>query len=133
MLEYLIFTVLFAWCFYALYVMTMGVYRAKLSGRLTGVSLALLYPFVLVSVFVDVLCQLTLANVIFLEMPLVYLVKRRATLWRWSFDLTYIYIEPLVTSRLQRLHMQDDGWRGQLAASICDKLLDVFDPDGDHC
>lgn len=101
----------YLWVFYALYVLTMAAYRAKLAGRLSGVPLALLYPFVIVAALMDVVCNITIAALIFLEPPK----------------------EWLVTQRLQRHHTSDNGWRTSLAAYVCETLLDPFDPTGDHC
>lgn len=106
-----LFALLYLWVFYMLYVFTMSVYRAKLAGRLCGFSLVLLYPLVVIAAAMDVLCNYTLACVIFLEPPQ----------------------ELLVTTRLQRHHTSDNGWRTTLAAYVCDNLLDPFDPTGDHC
>ena len=129
----LLFAVVYMWPFYVFYVLIMAVYRAKLAGRLCGFSLLLLYPFVLVAALVDVLCQLTIASVIFLELPRTCWQSTTVTIWRWSFNVTYLYVEPLVTTRLKRLHASDDGWRTALAAYVCQNLLDPFDPTGDHC
>ena len=41
--------------------------------------------------------------------------------------------EVLVTARLIRYKRTDTGWRNRLATFICEHLLDVFDPTGDHC
>ncbi len=111
MLYKLIFAAAYLWVFYMLYVYTMGVYRAKLSGRLQGLALLLLYPIVVVAALFDVLCNLTLACIIFAEPPK----------------------EWLVTARLKRHHASDGGWRAALAGYVCDRLLDPFDPTGDHC
>ena len=111
MLQNVLYTLAYMWGFYLLYVYTMSVYRAKLSGRLCGFSLLLLYPFVLVAAVMDVVCNITIAALVFLEPPQ----------------------ELLVTTRLQRYHGGDHGWRTSVAAYICDKLLDPFDPTGDHC
>ncbi|WP_310614014.1 hypothetical protein [Limnohabitans sp.] len=129
----LLFAVVYMWLFYVFYVLIMAVYRAKLAGRLGGLSLLLLYPFVVVGVLMDVLCQLTIASLIFFEPPRTCWQATTVTVWRWSFEVTYLYIEPLVTTRLKRLHTSDMGWRTALAAYICQNLLDPFDPDGDHC
>lgn len=111
MLTDALFVFLYLWAFYALYVFTMSVYRAKLLGRLCGLSLVFLYPIVIIAAITDVLCNYTLACVIFLEPPK----------------------ELLVTTRLQRHHASGNGWRQSLAAYVCDNLLDPFDPTGDHC
>ena len=41
--------------------------------------------------------------------------------------------EWLVTKRLQRHIAARTGWRCTLAAWICDRVLDPFDPRGEHC
>ena len=105
------FSLLYLWLFYALYVFTMSVYRAKLAGRLCGLSLVLLYPIVIIAALMDVVCNLTLATLVFLEPPQ----------------------ELLVTTRLKRYHASEDGWRTDLAAYVCENLLDPFDPTGEHC
>ena len=99
------------WIFYVFYVLTMGVYRVQLAGRLTGLSKVLLMPFVVVAVLMDVACQMTVATVVFLELPK----------------------ELLVTARLQRYLRGEDGWRKTVAVYICNNLLDPFDPNGKHC
>ena len=40
--------------------------------------------------------------------------------------------ELTLTGRLKR-HRAEGGWRGTIAAYICDKLLNQFDPSGKHC
>mgnify|MGYP000063470966 CR=1 FL=1 len=111
MLEQAILVTAYLWIFYVLYVLTMAAYRAKLAGRLNGFSKALLYPFVIVAALMDVICNITIAALIFLEFPK----------------------EWLVTQRLQRYHTSDNGWRTLIAAYVCENLLDPFDPTGDHC
>lgn len=109
----------FLWCFWVLYVATMGVYRLKLAGELTRATtsrftMALAYSLVIVAVVVDVIAQYTVASVAFLELP-----KKG---------------EHLVTDRLQR-HMAKyvPDWRVRLADWICLHILDLFDPSKNHC
>ena len=104
--------ILSPWILWALYVMVMGIYRAHLDKRLTTVTKVLAAPWVLLGYALDVLVNFTFASLIFAEPP-----------QEW-----------LVTTRLQR-HIQAGrgGWRHALAAWICDHLLDVFDPTGNHC
>jgi len=49
---------------------------------------------------------------------------------------TVFFIEPprefLFTARCER-HMHDDNWSGALARWFCKNLLDPYDPDGRHC
>jgi hypothetical protein len=94
-----------------MYVLVMGIYRAHLSHRLRGLVLVLSLPFVVIGFLMDVFANLTIASLVFLEPPR----------------------EWLVTSRLQRYIAHGTGWRAAKARWICDNLLDVFDPSGDHC
>jgi hypothetical protein len=106
-------TYLFAWiyAFWLLYLVVMGVYRAHLSKRLQPVALILLLPVVLLGVIVDIVSNLILAPILFLDLPK----------------------ELLVTSRLIRYRNYDSGWRNKVANYICSNLLDVFDPNNQHC
>ena len=100
-----------SWLLWLFYVMTMGFYRARLSGRLKGLPLVLASPFIIIAFLIDVLVQLTVATVVFRDIPR-----------HW-----------LVTSRLQVYIDHGKGWRHDWAQSICKYLLDPFDPSDDHC
>lgn len=104
-----------AWlyAFWCLYVAFMGFYRAHLSGRLNGVSKILAYPIVLFCLFVDFVFQYTVFTFVFMDLP-------KAG-------------EHLVSLRLRRYVAGADGWRKDTANYICDNLLDMFDPSGNHC
>jgi len=102
--------IVWLWCFYALYALVMGVYRAHLAQRLSLVAYALLAPFVLLGFVVDVLTNITIATLAFAEPPR----------------------ELLLTTRLQR-YISGTGWRRTVAAWVCDTLLDPLDPRGEHC
>jgi hypothetical protein len=106
-----IYAIGFMWGFWVLYVFTMAIYRAKLSKRLGKVSMVLALPFVLLAVIVDFVANMTVATVVFLDVPR---------------DL-------LVTARLQRYIRLGYSWRCRLAHAICHNLLDIFDPTGNHC
>lgn len=99
------------WIFWAMYVFVMGLYRAKLNGRLGGINYYMGYPVFAVGMIVDIVFNFTLAVLIFLDLPR----------------------ETLVTSRLKRYMAEGEGWRYEWAKYICDNLLDPFDPTGDHC
>lgn len=103
-------TIAYLWLFWALYVLVMGLYRAHLDKRLGRTAKVLGFPFVALGFAMDVAANLTLAALVFLEIPR----------------------EWLVTLRLQR-HIRGKGWRRDLAHWICSKLLDPFDPTGKHC
>jgi hypothetical protein len=95
---------------WVLFLAVMPLYRAHLNGTLTGVSKVLGYPLVIVMVLFDCAINITLATLVFLEMPR----------------------EKMLTQRLERLSALDT-WRGKLARGVCKKLLDAFDPRGKHC
>lgn len=99
------------WLLWTLYVLIMGVHRARLAGRLSPVNLVMASPWILAGYAMDVLVNLTAATLLFAEWP-----------GEW-----------LVTSRLKRHMLSAGGWRGALAHWICEKLLDPFDPAGHHC
>lgn len=113
----ILYTALYLYAFYAFYIIVMGVWRAKLSGRLswakTPYTYALCLPFVVIGLLMDVVAQYTIACLIFLDIP-----KPG---------------EHLVTDRLQRYVAQRYGWRCRWAHWVCDNLLDIFDPTGEHC
>lgn len=103
--------VLSPWILWALYVLVMGIYRAHLAKKLTPTLYLVALPWVALGLVADVLVNIFVASVVFLEPP-----------WEW-----------LVTDRLQRHLAASYGWRARLARWICTHLLDVFDPSGRHC
>lgn len=107
---YLLLYLYIFWCFF---ILVMGVYRAHLSGRLDGMARWMAYPLVALGLVLDVLAQYIIATVVFLDWPR--------------------HKEYLVTLRLQRYIRGPIGWRRRWASAICDNLLDLFDPTGEHC
>ena len=101
----------FAYALWVFYVLVMGFYRAKLQGRLSRVAFVLGFPMYAIGYLLDVFVQMTVASVLFLELPR----------------------EGLVTGRLTRHIKRGHGWRRDLARWICFHLLDPFDPKGTHC
>jgi hypothetical protein len=59
---------------------------------------------------VDVLFNMILGTIFFLEIPR----------------------EFLFTARVSR-HLKDEGFRGKIARFFCRNMLDPFDPSGTHC
>jgi hypothetical protein len=113
MIYTILYTALFLWVFWYLYLIVMGLYRAKLMGTLTWPVKILGAPALLIGIIVDVVAQYTIATVIFREWP------RRG--------------EHLVTDRLQRYMANPSGSRYLKAKWLCEHLLDPFDPTGKHC
>jgi hypothetical protein len=107
----LLFILASLWLFWLLYVFTMGLYRAKLSGRLKGFPLLLASPVVALAFLLDFIFQMTVFTVVFWELPR----------------------EWLVTSRLRRYLRDPGGWRHRWADYFCHHLLDPYDPTGEHC
>lgn len=105
--------VAYCYVFWLLYVLVMGLYRASLDGKLTGLTLWLAYPIVLFAIAVDLIANWTIACVVFAELPNSFL--------------------ELVTGRLSRYIDGPDGWRKDRATWVCHTLLDLFDPTGKHC
>lgn len=96
--------------FYTLYLAIMALYRGYLAKTLSLESKILGYPILAIGLIVDVLMNVTLFSLIFLELP----------------------SEWLVTDRLKK-HIKRWTWRGRLARRICRTILSPFDPTGDHC
>jgi hypothetical protein len=54
------------------------------------------------------------------------------------FVATLVFVElpreALVTTRLKRhVNTPTSAWRTAIATWVCDEMLDVFDPSGNHC
>lgn len=110
-MSYLLYTLAYLWLFWGLYVLVMGLYRAKLDGRLSKPLIFMGAPFILAAYLMDVLANLTIAWLIFWEIPR---------------ELT-------VTNRLKRHLKQSIDWRFNVALALCTSLLDPLDPTGRHC
>lgn len=106
----IVYTIAYLWIFWGIYVLVMGIYRAHLAKKLNKLTLTLSIPYVVVGYLIDIISNLTIASIIFLEFPR----------------------ELLVTDRLIRLK-QKSGWRAKVANWICYNVLDPFDPNGDNC
>ena len=111
MTSYIIFIAVALWAFWGLYVLIMGLYRAKLAGRLNKYMRWLAAPYLAIGIAVDFMANVTIFALLFAELPR----------------------EWLVTKRLARHMRSGSGWRHRVARAICTKLLDVFDPSGSHC
>jgi hypothetical protein len=99
----------FTWSFY---LALCPLKRARDDGKLTKAARIFAYPLLAVFMVLDVVFNLTLGSVFFLELP----------------------HELLFTARLQR-HLKDDqrSWRYKVADWLCRNMLDPFDPSGSHC
>lgn len=97
-----------------LYIVVMGLHRARLGRRLGKVATVLGLPFLIIGVVLDVMVNVAVATPLLWERP------------RWK--------EWTVSARLSRhLAASEDTWRKGVAQWICEHLLDPFDPSGMHC
>jgi hypothetical protein len=97
---------------YALWILFMAVMnlkRVRDMGKLGTLSKVFGYPVLVVGYALDVLVNVTLMTVLFLEIPR----------------------ETTVTARLKRHNRTGSGWRQRLAAWF-EPLIDPYDPSGDH-
>lgn len=101
--------ILAIYAFYLLFIVTMAAKAAW--PELTLPARVLLAPAALVAVLMDVAFNITLATIIFADLPR----------------------EALFTARLNRYRAEDESdWREGLAVWICRNLLDPFQSGG-HC
>ena len=107
---YVLHVFLAVYALWGVFVLVMGLQRAREAGTLTRVSLILGTPFVVVGYLLDVAVNVTVCTVVFLDPP------REAT----------------VTARLKRYLANGSRWRRYIAEWIALHLLDSFDPSGKH-
>lgn len=104
-----LFILLDLYVFFIMYVASMGMIRVHREGKLNVILWSLCVPFVALSWVIDVLHNLTLFTLLYLELPR---------------ELT-------VTSRLKR-HVTERTFRGKLSRWIAETLLNPFDYSGNH-
>jgi hypothetical protein len=104
-------TLVFAasYALWVFYLAVMNLKRVRDAGKLGTVAKVFGYPVLLVGYALDVLINVTLMTVLFLEIPR----------------------ETTVTARLKRHNRTGSGWRQRLAAWF-EPLIDPYDPSGDH-
>lgn len=91
------------------YVVVMALDTARAAGRLSKTATVLGSPVVAVGVLLDVVVNVTVASVLFMDLPR----------------------ELLVSQRLKRL-ARGEGWRMRLAVWFDEALLAPFDHTGSH-
>ena len=125
-----LYTIFVLWVFWHGYIHAMGLYRARLKGRLVGLPLVLSLPVVFVTFLLDVLIQFTVASLVFWQWP------KGLGFKRGEFKGVPVPIpvgDWFVTHRLRRYIKDGEGWRFRFASVICYRLTDPFDPTGSHC
>lgn len=101
----------FLWTYvlWGLYVLVMGLKRARDEGTLSPFTRALGIPILVAGYALDFAVNVAVLTPAFLELPR----------------------ETTVTARLKR-HKNADDWRGRISRWVAAHLLDPFDPDGRH-
>ena len=98
-----------AYLLWVFYLAVMCLARVKRTIGLSKAATVLGYPVLFIGYVLDVLVNVLVCSVLFLELPR----------------------ETTVTARLKRHNRTGEGWRQKLAAWF-EPLLDPFDPRGDH-
>lgn len=131
-MKILLYTALICWVFWHGYIHAMGLYRARLQGRLVGLPLVLSVPVIAVTFLLDVLIQFTVASLVFWQWPTGIKLGRHEYK---GVSLPWPEGDWFVTHRLRRYIAAgpDLGWRYKVAHVICYRLTDPFDPTGAHC
>jgi hypothetical protein len=86
--------------------------RAKDNHTISLPAFVLGYPVIGLLALVDVLVNIFVMTILFLELPRQWLVTQRLSMWCCT---------------------EQDSWRKTVARWVCVKLLDTFDPSGVHC
>ena len=107
-MDYLVYSVSLFYVTLTLYLAVMNLSRHK--DTLDNQQKIIFFPIVLVGILCDVLFRWTVGVVILA-------------------DVTPCW---LFTDVLKR-HVKEDTWRGKIARFMCSKLLNKFDPSGEHC
>lgn len=109
-MNYVAYSVLALWCLWILFLAVMNLGQAKAEGKLHGFALSAGCTVLTVGLLVDLLVQITVASVLWLEFPR-----------EWT-----------VSERVARLCKHGSGWRQRLALWFRRVLLAPFDRSGGH-
>lgn len=97
------------WVFY---LAVMNLKRSRDAGTIPKTALVLGYPLLIVGFTIDILVNISIGSLLFLEWP--------------------NYKRLSLSARMSYLVNNDHGWRAKLAKFIGENLLDPFDPSGKH-
>ena len=112
---------LFMYLVWAVYVMVMNMIRVK--DNMPFASKCLAYPLAIVGVVLDMLLNIVVGTILFLDLPKIQHLLLTARLQEYIDDYNKL-TEPATGLR---------RWRHKAALWICKDLLDPFDPRGFHC
>jgi len=105
----LVYVFVAVYALWLLFLAVMNLRRAYEDKRLSRPAIALGLPILVAGFLLDVLVNLTLASIVFLDLPR-----------EWT-----------TSERLAR-YLPQPGWRSVAAAWVATNLLDPFDPSGSH-
>lgn len=105
----IVYGILAFWVLWVCYISVMAIKRVKDEGKLSKLALWMGFPVLLIGYLLDLILNVTLFSILFLEPPK----------------------EKTISERLKRHNRDGEGWRKKLA-SWFEPLLDPFDPSGDH-
>lgn len=109
-MKYALYSLSAFWCLWVLFLAVMNLGQAKVEGKLHGFALYAGYTVLGVGLLVDLVVQVLVASVLWLELPR---------------ELT-------VSERVARLCKSGIGWRKDLALWFRRVLLAPFDRSGGH-
>ena len=103
-------SILACWVLWVIYAAMMRLKQVRDANKLTSAMKVLGYPVLALGLGIDLVLNITLGSILFLEIPREYTLSRR--LWRHS--------------------QESKGYRQRLAEVIRVNLLDDIDPAGFH-
>jgi hypothetical protein len=107
-------SILFLYAFWGLFVLSMGLYKAYLNKQLSPITKAMAIPYVALMAAIDFIANYTIFVVLFMEFP--------------------AFKDYMVTYRLRTILIKNEpDYRLKIAKFLCEKLLNPFDPRGNHC
>ena len=109
-MAYAAYSLLAFWALWVLFLAVMNLGQAKAEGKLHGFALYAGYTVLAVGLLVDLVVQVLVASLLWMELPR---------------ELT-------VSGRVSRLVQSGSGWRKSLAEWFRDTLLKPFDRSGGH-
>lgn len=107
-LTYTLFALAVTYALFVFYAAVMNIKRVRDEGKLSWFGVVLGYPTLLIGLIIDLICNVFVMSLVFLELPQ---------------ELT-------VTSRLKR-HKGEANWRGAVV-KFMEPVLNPLDPSGQH-
>lgn len=112
-MEYIYYVLGASYALWIFYMAVMNLDKCKRNKTLTKSALVLALPVLVIGFLLDVLVQMTIGTVMFLDIPREITLSARLSRY-WNDD------------------PNDNNWRKKLAGWMKVNILDPFDPDGIH-